>query len=205
MKKIEKTVELKELIQVCKDYMDGKMSHEELNNWAKEKMRFVPYMSMRDKVFCVMKVLFSCVYEEDIMERFISYEMNKFWHIVLAYTNVRLDNDLLTEENYEIVALNCYDWIMQNIKTDYTICENLFKDITSYVNQTSIENGVLNLANTDFSKLIEADKQLIDFVSNNGETIKDLNSIFTNTNMNKIERNLSKQIISDINKKTNEK
>lgn len=196
----ENVVELKELIEQCEKFLNKEITHEELIEWSK-KVVILPFLPIREKMENVMYVLFNCKYSDDVLERFINLEMNKFWYLLLSYTNIELDDDLLTEQNYDLLFAMCYEWIRQAIGGDYEICLNLLKELMDFGMSMDLKTTFDELANTDFSKLIQEDKELVSFLNQNPELIKDISDIVTNTNhdIKNISDVISKQVQNDIN------
>ena len=194
-------VKLKELIEQCDKYANGEITQEELIEWSK-KVIIVSYLPIRNKVMNVMNVLFSCIYTEDLLERFITLEMNKFWYLLLGYTNIEIDNELLTEQNYDLLFIICYRWLKESVGIDYDICLDIFDKIMKHVDSLDLKSTFSELANTDFAELIKSDKEMINYLNNNKELIKDLSNILVNSdpNIQVIKDVINKQVQENINK-----
>lgn len=174
-------VKLEELLTKCKEFLEEKITHEELIEWSK-KIIIIPYLPIRVKVKNILYVFSNCFYKEDLLERFIELEMNRFWYIILAYTNIELDEDLLNEENYDIISSLCYNWIITNIYSDYNACLHIMDEIYNYSHHNELKSTFSKLSNTDFKELIDADNKMIDYLNSNPDLVKDLSNIILSTN-----------------------
>ena len=201
---MSKKVTIKNLIDICNQLYNQEISLDEFKK-ACDEFSVRNSLSIREKITNVMYVLFNCDYSDDLLERFISLEMNKFWYIVLAYCNIdaSLEVEYCTEENYDLLYSLLFNAIMSFIKNDYDDTMRVFDSIINYVNALENQNLLNGLLNTDFSQLIESDKQLIEDLMKNEDIIGNLADIvrFNNSDINNINTNISKQVVNTINNK----
>lgn len=199
---MDNSLTLKKLIDLCNQFTNEEI---DLDTFKTECDKFFVngFISLRDKIYSVMYVLFSCEYSEDLLERFMSLEMNKFWYIILRYCGIdaTMEQEYCTEENYDLLRGLVYDPIMTIIKNDYSQVIDIFNQMINYINFKSYEDMFSDLINTDFSKLIEADKAFFEDLKENENMIKDLADITRSTNptLKKMEKIIDKQIINNIN------
>lgn len=198
-------VSMKEILDQSVKFLEGKISHDELVEWSK-KIHFSPYLPIREKVFNIIYVLLNCQYSEDLTERFISLEMNKFWYMLISYTNIELDDTLITEDNYNILFAVCYQWIYESVKTDYDVCLSLFDTILNVLKVEDLSMVFEELANTNFGDMIKSNNELVTSLTNNKEMVKNLADImiYSNQDLSDIKNNISKQIIQEINSQKEE-
>lgn len=202
---MNKNMKLADLIELCKKYIDGDIDLEFFKQEC-DKVFVKHSISLRQKIYGILYVLFECMYDDDLMERFVSLEMNKFWYILLMYCDIDAtqESEYCTEENYELIReATMYDAILSIARYDYEDTLRIFNEIINYVNSMSNQEIFQNLANTDFSKLIEADKALFEDIRKNEELIKDLADItrMNNPELQSVKKNMEKTVIEKINNK----
>lgn len=195
---------LKELIDICNKYANKEINIDEFKKILDEL--FVhSLISLRDKVYSSIYILFDCEYSDDLLERFVSLEMNKFWYIVLRYCNIDAmkEQEYCTEDNYELLYMTIYEPIMSIIRDDYNNTMKIFDSIVNYINSETYNNMFSDLMNTDFAKIAEADKMLFEELKNNETMIQNLADITraTNPNIQKIKKDMDQQIVKEINNK----
>lgn len=195
----QNVVKMSELLDQCNKFLDGKITHEELIQWS-EKVQFFPFLPIREKMFNIMYVLMDCVYSSDLTERFITLEMNKFWYLLIPYTNIELDDALMTEDNFDIIYAMCYSWIYDRVKSDYDICLSLFNTVMNILKQEDLAKTFEDLADTNFGDMIKSNNELVDNLSKNKDTIRDLANImiYNNGDFSKLKDNLSRQIKDEV-------
>lgn len=198
-------VNMKEILDQSVKFLEGEISHEELINWS-EKVHFYPYLPIREKIFNILYVLLNCQYSDDLTERFISLEMNKFWYMLISYTNIELNDELITEDNYNILFAVCYQWIYENVKTDYDVCLSLFDTILNVLKVEDLSMIFEELANTNFGDMIKSNNELVTSLTNNKEMVKNLANImiYSNQDLSDVKNHISKNIIEEINSQKEE-
>lgn len=176
----KKIITLNEVLEIGVKYRDGEMTYEELKAWG-DTMFIRTYMPIREKIERITKILFDEIYSEDTMERFLELEMNKFWILLLGYTNIEIneETDLLTEDNYNLAFGLLGDWLLNFVKLDYDRSIELFDSIYNYLNVEDLRQSFNNLAGTDFSKMMESNQSLLEFFSQDREGMDKLLKLAT--------------------------
>lgn len=176
----EKIITLNEVLEIGNKYKNGEMTYDELKEWG-DTILVRTYMPIREKVERITKILFDETYSEEIMERFLELEMNKFWFLLLGYTNIEIneETDLLTEDNYNLVFGLLGDWLLNFIKLDYDRSIELFDRIYNYLNVEDLRQSFNNLAGTDFNKMMESNQSLLEFFSQDREGMDKLLKLAT--------------------------
>ena len=165
-------IELREVIEEIQGYVDGKITTEELDAWC-SRVKFKTAVSLREKISVIDKIINGMTYDSDEIDLFIELEMNKFWYgMIELYTNIDIsEEELLTEDNYNLLGIFFYDWVLGYVEKDYKKFLKLFDEIYNYgltkqimmgflegldeLNETSRKND------EDFISLIKNDKNLI--------------------------------------------
>ena len=176
----EKIITLNEVLEIGNKYKNGEMTYDELKEWG-DTILVRTYMPIREKVERISKILFDETYSEEIMERFLELEMNKFWFLLLGYTNIEIneETDLLTEYNYNLSFGLLGDWLLNFIKLDYDRSIELFDRIYNYLNVEDLRQSFNNLAGTDFNKMMESNQSLLEFFSQDREGMDKLLKLAT--------------------------
>lgn len=176
----KEVITLNEVLEIGKKYRDGNMTYDELKEWG-DTLRVRSYMPIREKIERITKILFDKVYSEDIMERFLELEMNKFWILLLGYTEIEIedDSDLLTEDNYDLAFALLGDWLLNFVKLDYDRTIELFNSIYNYLNVEDLRLSFNNFSNADFDKMAESNMQLMEFFNKDREGMDKLLKLAT--------------------------
>lgn len=176
----EKIITFNEVLEIGNKYKNGEMTYDELKEWG-DTILVRTYMPIREKIERISKILFDETYSEDIMERFLELEMNKFWFLLLGYTNIEIheETDLLTEDNYNLAFGLIGDWLLNFVKLDYDRSTELFDRIYNYFNIEDLRQSFNNLAGTDFSKMMESNQSLLEFFSQDREGMDKLLKLAT--------------------------
>lgn len=174
-------VKLSELVEMCLKHHNGEISLEELQDWSKV-VNFRPFIPIREKMITISDIIFEKMYPENYFERLMVEHMYKFWYITMSYTNVELEEDLLTEQNYDLIYSYCSEWIKGQVTHDVENYEKLYDYVIKNVQYTDSIDTFKELTNTDFSKLIASNDKLIHDLIDNKEIIADLGKIMVGTN-----------------------
>lgn len=176
----DRIITLDEVLEIGNRYKNGDMTYDELKEWG-DTILIRTYMPIREKIERITKILFNEIYSDDIMERFLELEMNKFWILLLGYTNIQFDenSELLTEDNYDLVFGLLGDWLLNFVKLDYDRNIELFDRIYNYFNIEDLRGSFNDLAGTDFSKMMESNQSLLEFFSQDREGMDKLLKLAT--------------------------
>ena len=165
-------IELREVIEEIQGYVDGKITTEELDTWC-SRVKFKTSVFLREKISVIDKIINGMTYDSNEIDLFIELEMNKFWYgMIELYTNINIsEEELLTEDNYNLLGIFFYDWVLGYVEKDYKKFLKLFNEIYNYGLTKQIMMGFLEgldeLSETsrkndeDFISLIKNDKNLI--------------------------------------------
>jgi len=175
-----KIISLNEVLEIGNRYKNGDMTYDELKAWG-DTILIRTYMPIREKIERITKILFDETYSEDIIERFLELEINKFWFLLVGYTDIQIDEetDLLTEDNYNLAFGLLGDWLLNFVKLDYDRSMELFDSIYNYLNVEDLRQSFNNLAGTDFSKMMESNQSLLEFFSQDREGMDKLLKLAT--------------------------
>jgi len=175
-----KIISLNEVLEIGNRYKNGDMTYDELKAWG-DTILIRTYMPIREKIERITKILFDETYSEDIIERFLELEINKFWFLLVGYTDIQIDGetDLLTEDNYNLAFGLLGDWLLNFVKLDYDRSMELFDSIYNYLNVEDLRQSFNNLAGTDFSKMMESNQSLLEFFSQDREGMDKLLKLAT--------------------------
>lgn len=195
---------LKELIDVCSRYSNNEINFDEFKKILEDCL-IMKRLSLKDKVFSSMYVLFECEYTDDLYEKFITLEMNKFWYIILRYCGISVidNNELCTEENYELLYNTIYNAIMTLIKDDYDDTMRIFDNIISYTNFDTVFEQLSDVALLDPEKIKEVNTTFLKDLKDSQSLIQNLADVMklTNQEIKDQKKDIEKQVIKDINNK----
>ena len=195
-------MKLSELIKIYHDVQEEKISQEEFVKIL-DQIWVTGHISLREKIASVINVLFGFEYDEqDILERYMQLEMNKFWYILMVYIDIEFEFEYATEENYELLFPLFYESIKKIAGYDFDYTMNLFNEIKTDIQHDGLLNSLGELSNTDFSELIKADNDLISQINNNQDMIKNLVELFNHANpvIGEINEKIGKKVVKKINK-----
>ena len=195
-------LKLSELIKLYHDVEEEKISQEEfveiLNKiWVKG------HIPLREKISSVINVLFGFEYEEqDMLERYMQLEMNKFWYILMVYIDIEFEMEYATEENYELLFPLLYESVKKIAGYDFDYTMNLFNEIKIDIQHDGLFGSLGELAHTDFSELVKADNDLISQINNNQDMVKNLVELFNHANpeVGEINKKIEEKVVKQINK-----
>lgn len=197
-----KKMKLSELIKLYHDVENEDISQEEFVNilnqvWVKG------HIPLRDKISSVINVLFGFEYEEEnLLERYMQLEMNKFWYILMVYVDIEFEKEYATEENYELLFPLLYESIKKIAGYDFDYTMNLFDEIKTDIQHDGLLDVLGELATTDFSELVKADNNLVSEINNNKELVKNLVELFNHVDptMSEINKKMGETVVKKMNK-----
>ena len=174
----KKYIQLEEVIDVCNKFINGEMSQEELEAWG-NTIEIRLYMPLVEKSLCVKKILDECFYDEDKTTKNIQLEMNKFWYILLKYTNINVeDESLLNVDNYDTIYSVIGYWLLNIVRHDYNVVIKMLEQATIYEYILEISNDIDKVQPienfVDMKKSVKDMKEIL----KNPEMIENLAIIF---------------------------
>ena len=196
-------MKLSTLVKTSRDYKLGKISEQEYINFLND-VYVNGSIPLKQKIMSVMNVLFDFDYDnDDIFNRYMQLEMNKFWYIMLKYTDIELEEEYINEENYELLFPLVYKAIKEIAGIDFDYTMDLLETIKNDFEKNEIISVFSKLSETDFSELAKADKELLNDLNNNKDLVNDLVQLFNHTNphIKKINQELEKKIMNEIKEK----
>ena len=171
-------IELREVIEEIQGYVDGKITTEELDAWC-SCVKFKTAVSLREKISVIDKIINGMTYDSDEIDLFIELEMNKFWYgMIELYTNINIsEEELLTEDNYNLLGIFFYDWVLGYVEKDYKKFLKLFDEIYNYGLTKQIMMGFLEGLDELNETSRKNDEDFISLVKNDKNLIHDLSKI----------------------------
>lgn len=171
-------IELREVIEEIQGYVEGKITTEELDTWC-SRVKFKTAVSLREKISVIDKIINGITYDSDEINLFIELEMNKFWYgMIELYTNIDIsENELLTEDNYNLLGIFFYDWALGYVEKDYKKFLKLFDEIYNYGLTKQIMIGFLEGLDELNETSRKNDEDFISLVKNDKNLIHDLSKI----------------------------
>ena len=178
----EETITLKEVCEVCEKYNNQELSQSELQEWIK-KIKVSNYMSIYDKVYHILSLLFAKEMDEDedLIWQIADLEQYKFWDILLAYTNINTEDfkDYMTFVCYDEVYSVIGDYILVQCYADY---DRTIKMFESMVNMYNVKDLLKAFENFDASYLENSDKEIkkqLDILDKSKKNLQDITKILS--------------------------
>lgn len=197
----KKYIELEEVIKVCSDFINGNITQEELQKWG-NTIQLRLYIPIQEKKDCANYIVNECMYSDEISQKIMELEMYKFWHILLKYTNIRVKDELLTTENYDLIYPVIGYWLLGFCKSDYLVVIDMIEQITNYTNVFSLVEPLEKMSTIDLKKVAKTDKDILNILKN-PELVKNLATIAEH-NMDKeqklIVEAMKEGVLKEINK-----
>lgn len=160
----KKYIQLEEVIDVCNKFINGEITQQELAEWG-NTIEVRLYMPMAEKTVCLDKIINEVAYSNDKHLRIGQLEMNKFWYILLEYTNIETidKEDLFTLSNYDIIYPVIGYWLKDLVKNDYNVIIEMLNQSINYSNVLDIISTAEEISkNNDYKKLAKIDKTILD-------------------------------------------
>lgn len=158
----KKEVPIDEVIEICKEYLNGEISQEDLEKWGKDRIKIRFYLPIEEKSFCVDNLINNLYYDNNSIFKSVMLEMNKFWYILLEYTNIEnLEQDKFTIENYDIIYSCLGNWIFSLVQLDYNSVEKIIDTAMNYLNILSLTNIVSGFDIKNIENLTKIDKNIL--------------------------------------------
>ena len=155
----ENKISLQDVVDLSKNYYSGKVDNDELNDFG-NKIIIKSNISILEKTSLVMLLLTQAEYTDtdDIAFKMAELYMHKFFYCLIgAYTNIEVNEDLISLENYDLVSSLFKKFILQYCKEDYEELEDILRDSIQVGNLEQIINIFGNL---DSESLNKASKDL---------------------------------------------
>lgn len=162
-----------EVIDVCTKYINKEISLEELRKWG-DKVVFKKYLPIATKTLLVSKVMYSNYYSEDLTQRMIELQMYKFFDILLAYTNIVVEDTDVNVDNYDICNSILGDWLLTYSAIDYSKTIELLNDYMNYNNIEQIVSTGEIINNVSLTEYNQVQKDFMNKMDSNPEMLKDM-------------------------------
>lgn len=199
----EKDIELEEVLDYCTKVVNQEIEFSDLEEWWKEHIKVRFYLPAGEKAYVVDRILNKLSYATDFVDNSVFLEMNKFWCILLEYTNIDNTNeDLFTVDNYDIMFPNLYIGLINQVGIDYQIVEKILDNAINFTNLNTLMSLGDTLEKTDLKKIAKLDKDILNLLKNQ-ELVKDLSNIAqasTSVENKAMENILQKEMINIVQK-----
>lgn len=175
----EDMVKLSEVLDKIYGFKNGEVTQEELDAWC-PCIKFNLSLTTRKKCEIINDIINGGAYSNDIVDSFVELEMNKFWYGMLSYTNIDIsETELLTEENYEILNMFLYNWILGYIEKDYNVFLQMFDRMYTYMTNTVVAQTLIESIAEIGMTSEKNSEDFISFIKENPKTLNDLAQIAT--------------------------
>lgn len=175
----EDMVKLSEVLDKIYGFKNGEVTQEELDAWC-PCIKFNLSLTTRKKCEIINDIINGGAYSNDIVDSFVELEMNKFWYGMLSYTNIDIsETELLTEENYEILNMFLYNWILGYIEKDYNVFLQMFDRMYTYMTNTVVAQTLIESIAEIGITSEKNSEDFISFIKENPKTLNDLAQIAT--------------------------
>lgn len=172
-------VKLSEVLDKIYGFKNGEVTQEELDAWC-PCIKFNLSLTTRKKCEIINDIINGGAYSNDIVDSFVELEMNKFWYGMLSYTNIDIsETELLTEENYEILNMFLYNWILGYIEKDYNVFLQMFDRMYTYMTNTVVAQTLIESIAEIGMTSEKNSEDFISFIKENPKTLNDLAQIAT--------------------------
>ena len=173
----ENMVKLSEVLEKIYGFKNGEITQEELDAWC-PCIKFNLSLITRKKCEIINDIINGGAYNNDIVDSFVELEMNKFWYGMLSYTNIDIsETELLTEENYEILNMFLYNWILGYIEKDYNVFLQMFDRMYTYMTNTVVAQTLIESIAEIGIASEKNSEDFMSFIKENPKTLNDLAQI----------------------------
>lgn len=175
----ENMVKLSEVLEKIYGFKNGEVTQKELDAWC-PCIKFNLSLTTRKKCEIINDIINGGAYSNDVVDSFVELEMNKFWYGMLSYTNIDIsETELLTEENYEILNMFLYHWILGYIEKDYNIFLQMFDRMYTHMTNTVVAQTLIESIAEIGMTSEKNSEDFISFIKENPKTLNDLAQIAT--------------------------
>lgn len=175
----EDMVKLSEVLEKIYGFKNGEVTQKELDAWC-PCIKFNLSLTTRKKCEIINDIINGGAYSNDVVDSFVELEMNKFWYGMLSYTNIDIsETELLTEENYEILNMFLYNWILGYIEKDYNVFLQMFDRMYTYMTNTVVAQTLIESIAEIGMTSEKNSEDFISFIKENPKTLNDLAQIAT--------------------------
>lgn len=197
-------IKLSEIINVCSDFYKNKIDKDELKEFG-DKIIIRPYITIAEKSALTNLILTQKEYSntKDYAYKVAELVVNKFFYCLLgAYTNIELEENLITNENYDLVSPLFKPFVISYCKEDYLELDRLIRDTIQVSNLENIIEVFGSLDEKSIEKNTDEMKNTIKDLKKNEKMIEDLKYIasFNDPLMDKVIENIKKASLIEVNK-----
>lgn len=193
---------LSEVVKAHQDYKENKIDNNEFIELM-NRIFVKDCITLREKLACVINVLFGFNYDEDdIIERYAQLEMNKFWYIMLSYTDIIFEEEYVNEDNYELLYPTLSKAIFTYALSDFERTLDILKQIDIDSKYSELLGVFESIAGTNYDELIKSNNEIIKTINDNPEFINNLVQLsnFTNPMIEKVNKAMEKTVSKNLNK-----
>lgn len=204
-KDVEK-IKFKDVIEQCQLFINGDISHEDLESFC-DKIYFKTYLPIEEKIILIRKVTKSFYDEDDIELMILQFELYKFYMILIeGYTNIYIDEDDGTIENYNICYSCLGNWMLTICGIDYQKTVDMLKDYLKLSNINEVSLMATKINNTSFEEYNKEQKKMLNWIKKNPDIIKDIKDViqFNDPATKEFLDNVKKRTVNSLNKEKDE-
>lgn len=176
---MDKTIKLSEVIKICKKIQEGNLSQEEVGKLL-EPIFIKSYLPIMEKYKVISLILYGENEDnkDDVQSQMLYIENQKFWSILMAYTNIdNSEEHLQIIQNYDLIMSTIGHIIISMCQYDY---EKSCQMLDNAIQLSNIHNLISMAENLDISLLDkhnEEFKNAIDYLKNNKDTVDKISDI----------------------------
>lgn len=185
--KFEKTenkkriIKLNELLDKCSEYVDKKITQDELVKWIVENITIQEYLPIETKFLLINNILYNESFNSvnDNTLQSIELETKKFWVIALAYTNISTSGyeDLMTYNSYDLIFAVMGNWLLSTIREDYNRTIDILNNAINVNNLNNILETFGSLDTQGLKECTDKIEEQLKYLKENKKQIKDLADI----------------------------
>lgn len=201
----EKKIPLIDIVRVCKDVLADKITEEQLNTFGTAIMVRSEINLLEKSTICFY-ILNEAKYSEmdnNAAIKTAELIVNKFFYgLIQGYTNIEVDEKLVTIDNYDLVAPIFKKFILQYCQEDYKDLEDMIRDTLQLSNIENIINMFSGINAEVLEKATIETKKTIKSLEKNQTLIENLKDIaaFNDPYLNRAIEEMKKSALEESNK-----
>lgn len=201
----EKKIPLIDIVRVCKDVLADKITEEQLNTFGTAIMVRSEINLLEKSTICFY-ILNEAKYSEmdnNAAIKTAELIVNKFFYgLIQGYTNIEVDEKLVTIDNYDLVAPIFKKFILQYCQEDYKDLEDMIRDTLQLSNIENIINIFSGINAEVLEKATIETKKTIKSLEKNQTLIENLKDIaaFNDPYLNRAIEEMKKSALEESNK-----
>ena len=186
-------VDVKEVINVCAQFMLGEIDKEFLDEWCK-KIYIKTYLPISDKISISLGAF---LLRESFLEGF------RFWFGLLRYTNIKIepeDEVLCNMDSYDICFPILGTWLLGYCGPDYNVLNHMIDEYLSLRKMEELVEGLEILNGDKLEEQIKEMKETVIDLTKNKKTIKEMATILSINDpaLKKMSEDIQKEAVKNI-------